>query len=59
MLQDKNVSLKNLEDEVMNALKRFNLIRIEPDTITFLSIDPVKGTEKDIWQREDNLRTEQ
>jgi hypothetical protein len=59
MLQDKNNSLENLEDEVMKALKRFNLIRIESDEIIFLSIDPVKGTEKDMWQREGTLRAEQ
>jgi len=59
MSQIKNLSPENLEDEVMKALKRFNLIRIEPDEIIFLSIDPVKGTEKDMWQREDILRAEQ
>ena len=59
MFQSKNLSPENLEEEVMKALKRFNLIRIEPDTIIFLSIDPVKGTEKDTWQREDLQRTEQ
>jgi len=59
MFQSKNLSPENLEEEVMKALKRFNLIRIAPDAITFLSIDPVKGTEKDTWQREDILRTEQ
>jgi hypothetical protein len=54
MLQNKNVSSEALEEEVVKTLKRFNLIRIEPYEITFLCIDPVKGTEKNVWKKEDS-----
>jgi nitroimidazol reductase NimA-like FMN-containing flavoprotein (pyridoxamine 5'-phosphate oxidase superfamily) len=51
MLRAKNLPAKNLEAEVINALRRFNLIRIDPEEITFLSIHPTRGTTKDIWTR--------
>lgn len=46
-----NLPLKNLEAEVINTARRFNLIRIDPEEITFLSIHPSKGTEKDTWKK--------
>ena len=30
---------------------RFTLIRIDPDEITFLRIDPKKGMERNIWEK--------
>ncbi len=35
----------------MKALRRFNLIRIEPDEIVYLRIHPTEGTEKNIWTK--------
>jgi len=51
MLQAKNLPVKSIDAEVVNALRRFNLIRIDPQEITFLSIHPTRGTTKDIWRR--------
>lgn len=39
------------ELEVINALKRFNLIKIEPYQITYLRIHPTEGTVKNIWKK--------
>jgi len=41
----------DIDAETVAAVKRFNLIRVEPDEITFLKIDPAAGTEKNVWQR--------
>ncbi len=51
LLSDKHLPAEAMEEEVIKTLKRFNLIRIEPQEITFLSIDPIKGTEKDVWKK--------
>jgi len=39
------------ELEVIKALKRFNLIKIEPYQITYLRIHPTEGTVKNIWKK--------
>ncbi len=49
-LQENNETLDLLEQEVINGLRRFNLIRIVPEEITLLSIDPENGVEKDVWK---------
>ena len=36
---------------VDKTLGRFTLIRIDPDEITFLRIDPVKGMERNVWKK--------
>ncbi len=48
------IDRRKLEEEVMNIIKRFNFIRIEPDEIIYLSIDPAMGTEKNVWKGETN-----
>jgi hypothetical protein len=51
MLAAKNGPLENLDQEALKAVKRFNLIKIEPAEITFLRIHPTEGTQKDIWKQ--------
>jgi nitroimidazol reductase NimA-like FMN-containing flavoprotein (pyridoxamine 5'-phosphate oxidase superfamily) len=46
-----NVSPGQLEEEVMEIIRRFNFIRIEPDEIIFLNIHPTQGTTKDVWKK--------
>ena len=46
-----NVSPEQLEEEVMEIIRRFNFIRIEPDEIIFLHIHPAQGTTKDVWKK--------
>ncbi|MCX5895585.1 MAG: pyridoxamine 5'-phosphate oxidase family protein [Proteobacteria bacterium] len=48
------IDRRKLKEEVMNIIKRFNFIRIAPDEIIYLSIDPAMGTEKNVWKRETN-----
>ena len=36
---------------IEKTFNRFTLIRIDPDEITSLRIDPVKGMEKNIWKK--------
>ena len=36
---------------IEKTLKRFNLIRIDPDEITFLYIHPTRGMKKEVWKR--------
>lgn len=36
---------------VEKTFSRFTLIRIDPDEITFLRIDPTKGMERNVWKR--------
>ncbi|MCX8044809.1 MAG: pyridoxamine 5'-phosphate oxidase family protein [Desulfobacterota bacterium] len=43
----------NFEQELINHLRRFNLIKIEPEEITMLRIHPTEGTEKNVWKREE------
>jgi len=43
---------ENFEQEMINHLRRFNLIKIEPEEITMLRIHPTEGTEKNVWKRE-------
>jgi nitroimidazol reductase NimA-like FMN-containing flavoprotein (pyridoxamine 5'-phosphate oxidase superfamily) len=51
MLREHNPDGKVLDDAVMNVIKRFNFIRIEPEEIIFLSIHPAEGTTKDVWEK--------
>lgn len=46
-----NVSPEQLEEEIMEIIRRFNFIRIEPDEIIFLHIHPTQGTTKDVWKK--------
>jgi len=48
-LAAQGATVKNTEDEIMQALRRFNLIKIEPDEIVYLRIHPTEGTVKNIW----------
>jgi hypothetical protein len=41
----------NFEADLVNALRRFNLIKIEPYEITYLRIHPTEGTVKNIWKK--------
>jgi nitroimidazol reductase NimA-like FMN-containing flavoprotein (pyridoxamine 5'-phosphate oxidase superfamily) len=50
-LRVQNLPLKNLDAAIVDAARRFNLIRIDPEEITFLSIHPTRGTEKDVWKK--------
>ena len=51
MMREHNPGTKEVYEDVMNVIKRFNFIRIEPDEIIFLSIHPAEGTTKDVWKR--------
>jgi nitroimidazol reductase NimA-like FMN-containing flavoprotein (pyridoxamine 5'-phosphate oxidase superfamily) len=51
MLREHSPDGKVIDDAVMNVIKRFNFIRIEPEEIIFLSIHPTEGTTKDVWKR--------
>jgi nitroimidazol reductase NimA-like FMN-containing flavoprotein (pyridoxamine 5'-phosphate oxidase superfamily) len=39
------------DEEVIKALKRFNLIKIEPEEIIYLRIHPTEGTQKNVWKK--------
>ncbi|MBM4310959.1 MAG: hypothetical protein FJ119_08450 [Deltaproteobacteria bacterium] len=41
----------SFEADLVNALRRFNLIKIEPYEITYLRIHPTEGAAKNIWQK--------
>ena len=43
---------ENADEETVKALKRFNLIKIEPDEIVYLRIHPVEGASKNIWKKD-------
>jgi nitroimidazol reductase NimA-like FMN-containing flavoprotein (pyridoxamine 5'-phosphate oxidase superfamily) len=51
MLETQQRGSESLEDEVLKSMKRFNLIKIEPDEITLLRIHPTEGVEKNVWKR--------
>jgi len=51
MFQARGAQPADIDEETVSAVKRFNLIRIEPDEITFLKINPTAGTEKNVWKR--------
>jgi len=55
MLQERhreiNVSPDQLEDDVMEIIRRFNFIRVEPVEIIYLHIHPTEGTTKDVWKK--------
>jgi nitroimidazol reductase NimA-like FMN-containing flavoprotein (pyridoxamine 5'-phosphate oxidase superfamily) len=46
-----NISPDQIEDDVMEIIRRFNFIRIEPDEVIFLHIHPTEGTTKDVWKK--------
>jgi len=46
-----NILPEQLEAEVMEVIRRFNFIRIEPDEIIFLYIHPSEGTTRDVWKK--------
>jgi nitroimidazol reductase NimA-like FMN-containing flavoprotein (pyridoxamine 5'-phosphate oxidase superfamily) len=50
-LAAQGAAVENSDEEVVKALKRFNLIRVEPDEIVYLRIHPTEGTVKNIWKR--------
>lgn len=41
----------NVQAELINALRRFNLIKIDPYEITYLRIHPTEGSVKNIWKK--------
>jgi len=45
------VSAGQIEAEVMEIIRRFNFIRVEPEEIIFLHIHPTDGTTKDVWKK--------
>lgn len=51
MLAARGESADGLQQELVKALRRFNLIKIEPDEIVYLRIHPTEGTEKNIWKK--------
>jgi len=50
-IQTGNFPKESKKEWVERMLNRFNLIRIDPEEITFLYIHPTKGTEKNIWKK--------
>jgi len=43
--------VQNFEEEVIKGLRRFNLIKVEPDEVTYLRIHPQDGTVKNVWKK--------
>lgn len=41
----------SFDEGIIKALKRFNLIKIEPEEITYLWIHPTEGAQKNIWKK--------
>ena len=52
MFEAQGRQIENFEEEIIKALQRFNLIKVEPDEITYLHIHPTEGTQKNIWKKE-------
>lgn len=50
-VQAGDLSSAGRKEWVGKTLNRFNLIRIDPDEITFLYIHPTRGMEKDVWEK--------
>ena len=50
-VQEWDIPKESKKQWVEKILNRFNLIRINPEEITFLYIHPTKGAEKDIWKK--------
>jgi nitroimidazol reductase NimA-like FMN-containing flavoprotein (pyridoxamine 5'-phosphate oxidase superfamily) len=50
-----HLSKAGKKEWVEKTLSRFNLIRIDPDEITFLYIHPTSGMEKDVWEKSARL----
>jgi len=44
-------NVKERKEQIEKALSSFNLIRIDPDEITYLYIHPTRGMEKNIWKK--------
>jgi len=51
MFKAQGKPLDGFDQEVMKALQRFNLIKVEPDEITYLRIHPTEGTQKNTWKK--------
>lgn len=51
MYETRGKQPENFEQELINHLRRFNIIKIEPEEITMLRIHPTGGTEKNTWKR--------
>jgi len=51
MFAEQGKTSDNFEADLVNALRRFNLIKIEPYEITYLRIHPTEGTVKNIWEK--------
>jgi nitroimidazol reductase NimA-like FMN-containing flavoprotein (pyridoxamine 5'-phosphate oxidase superfamily) len=51
MFEAKGMKVENFEEEVIKGLRRFKLIKVEPDEITYLRIHPQEGTVKNIWKK--------
>jgi nitroimidazol reductase NimA-like FMN-containing flavoprotein (pyridoxamine 5'-phosphate oxidase superfamily) len=52
MFEAKGTEVENFEEELIKGLRRFNLIKVEPDEITYLWIHPIEGAVKNIWKKE-------
>jgi nitroimidazol reductase NimA-like FMN-containing flavoprotein (pyridoxamine 5'-phosphate oxidase superfamily) len=50
-VQAGDLSSAGRKEWVGKTLNRFNLIRIDPDEITFLYIHPTRGMEKGVWEK--------
>ena len=51
MLAAQGKPVDNLDEDIIKAIKRFNLIKIEPYEIPYLRIHPTEGTVKNIWEK--------
>jgi hypothetical protein len=51
MYAAKGRSVDNMDAEILQGLRRFNLIKIEPYEIIYLWIHPTEGTVKNIWKK--------
>jgi nitroimidazol reductase NimA-like FMN-containing flavoprotein (pyridoxamine 5'-phosphate oxidase superfamily) len=51
-LAAQEAAVENTDEGIVTALKRFNLIRIEPDEIIYLRIHPTEGAVKNIWKKD-------
>jgi hypothetical protein len=51
MLAAQGKPADNLDEDIIKAIRRFNLIKIEPYEITYLRIHPTEGTVKNIWEK--------
>lgn len=50
-VQGGTLTKAGMKEWVEKTFGRFTLIRIDPDEITFLRIDPTKGMERNVWKK--------